>query len=242
MLKAVLFDLDDTLLANDMAVFLPPYLETLSGYARPLVDPKRFVHALHQGTQAMMQGQDGLRTNREVFWERFCALTELEHSQAETFLAGYYVEQFGKLSGLTQPVSGAAELVEACYAHGLQLVLATNPIFPQAAIEQRLAWTGIPRSRFNLVTSYETMRSAKPAPRYFREIVDALGCSPHEALMVGNDPEQDIAPAQAAGLHVMWTTNGSRAASKPWPAAANGGREPRALTEVWSHVQALTSA
>lgn len=211
MLKAVLFDLDDTLLANDMAVFLPPYLEALSGYARPLIEPKRFLAALHRSITAMTNTPDGRRTNREVFWDSFCELTELAHAQTEPFLAGYYVEQFAKLKACTRPVPGARELIDHCFERGLKLALATNPIFPRTAIEQRLSWTGIALDRFTLVTSYEEMHSTKPSPRYYQEIVAALGCQPEEALMVGNDPEQDIAPALAAGLRAVWVTNGSKA-------------------------------
>lgn len=244
MLKAVLFDLDDTLLANDMAVFLPPYLEALSGYARPLIEPKRFVAALHRSIAAITNTADSRRTNREVFWECFCGLTELPRAQTEAFLSGYYVEQFAKLQTFTEPVPGALELIDHCFERGLKLALATNPIFPRTAIEQRLSWTGIALDRFTLVTSYEEMRSTKPSPRYYREIVAVLGCEPEEALMVGNDPEQDIAPALAAGLRAAWVTNGSKAPCKallPKLDPASSSRvnpEPYALSDV---IAALSS-
>ncbi len=40
----------------------------------------------------------------------------------------------------------------------------------------------------------------KPSKMFFRLTVEALGCAPGEAVMVGDDAEADIGGALAAGL------------------------------------------
>lgn len=40
----------------------------------------------------------------------------------------------------------------------------------------------------------------KPAPEYFRAAVASMGLTPEEVVMIGDDAENDIAGAQAAGL------------------------------------------
>jgi len=40
----------------------------------------------------------------------------------------------------------------------------------------------------------------KPAPAFFARAVEALGCAPGEAVMIGDDAEADVAGAMAAGL------------------------------------------
>jgi FMN phosphatase YigB (HAD superfamily) len=203
MLKAILFDLDDTLLGNDMNVFLPPYLQSLSAHIEPLLEAKRFVPALLGATRSTMASQDTKATNAEVFWQNFTALGGPSRELAGPFFDRFYREEFFKLAALTQPEPNALRVVNHCLQRGYAVVVATNPIFPKAAVEERLRWAGLGQCQFNLVTSYENMHSTKPHPEYYREILRLVDCAPQEALMVGNDPEQDIAPARAAGLRTL---------------------------------------
>lgn len=46
----------------------------------------------------------------------------------------------------------------------------------------------------------EAVLLGKPAPGFFRLAVEALGCAPAEAVMVGDDAEADVGGALAAGL------------------------------------------
>jgi HAD superfamily hydrolase (TIGR01549 family) len=46
--------------------------------------------------------------------------------------------------------------------------------------------------------------SAKPNPEIFLAACDALSIAPHEAVYVGDDPVLDIQGAQNAGLHAVW--------------------------------------
>jgi FMN phosphatase YigB (HAD superfamily) len=207
MLQAILFDLDDTLLGNDMETFLPGYFDTLSRYAGQLMETKQFLRELLFCTRAMIESEEPDLTNREVFWSTFCERTGLPQTELEPFFAHFYRAEFGKLRPLTSSLPEAIALVRFCFERGLQVVVATNPLFPLDAIEQRLAWAGLPVSDypFALVTAYENMHSAKPNPAYYREILATVGCVvPQQALMVGNEWDNDIAPAAAAGLLTYW--------------------------------------
>jgi hypothetical protein len=100
------------------------------------------------------------------------------------------------LSSLTRLLPEARPLVEWTFERGLQVTIATNPLFPGTAIEQRLEWAGVPVGArlprpYALVTSYEIMHAT-------------LGRQPGECLMVGNDWERDIAPAASVGIPVYW--------------------------------------
>ncbi len=44
---------------------------------------------------------------------------------------------------------------------------------------------------------------AKPDPRFFRSACDRLGVAPVDAVVVGDDPEQDMAAARRAGLRAI---------------------------------------
>lgn len=65
-LQALLLDLDDTLLENDMAQFLPHYFQRLSAWVSAIMPPVEFIAHLMQATQSMV-ANDGRDTNEEVF-------------------------------------------------------------------------------------------------------------------------------------------------------------------------------
>jgi FMN phosphatase YigB (HAD superfamily) len=212
MLEAVLFDLDDTLLANDMNVFLPEYVHGLAEWANPCRDKTRFVPGLRAATQRMMQSTDE-RSNAEVFWEAFQSLAQVTRADTEPLIDAFIRDRLPKLRHLTRQVPFARELVEHCFSLGLPVVIATNPVFPRGAIETRLSWAGLPVGEFHFaqVTSYENSRATKPHVAYYRDIVAGLGVRPEAVLMVGNSRDADIFPAQAAGLQTLQVHDASSA-------------------------------
>jgi len=44
---------------------------------------------------------------------------------------------------------------------------------------------------------------AKPDPRFFRSVCERLGVAPAQTVVVGDDPEQDLAAARRAGLRAI---------------------------------------
>ncbi|UCG23165.1 MAG: HAD family hydrolase [Chloroflexota bacterium] len=205
-LQAVLFDLDDTLLGNDMNVFLQNYFPLLSDYARPLIEADRFLPELMHATQAMINNGDRSMTNRDVFWRVFCERNGWLREEVEPFFATFYEEQFGRLKRTTRRKPIARHLVRWCFDRGFKVVIATNPLFPRRAIEQRLSWAdvGVDEFDYALVTAYENMHSAKPHSAYYLEVLSAVDVEPSQALMVGDDWGNDIVPATRTGLYTYW--------------------------------------
>ncbi|MCA9972228.1 MAG: HAD family hydrolase, partial [Anaerolineales bacterium] len=201
-----LFDLDNTLLGNDMDSFMPGYFDLLGRYAAPVMARGPFLQALLACTQLTLASVDTAVSNQDTFWQAFEQHTGQRRAELEPFFETFYRTQFPQLAALTQRRPTAAALVQHCFDLGLQVVIATNPLFPRVAIEARLAWAGVPVSAFayDLVTTYENMHSTKPHPAYYEEILQHLGCRPAEALMVGDDWRNDIVPAAAVGLHTYW--------------------------------------
>lgn len=200
--EVVLFDLDDTLLANDMDVFLPAYFGLLGKFANGRFGAEALLQSLRTATRAMMSSP-GVR-NDVVFWEHFGPLLGGNREELEPYFEEFYARDFGTLRACTQPVDGAAQIVEWFRSRGARLVLATNPVFPRSAIVHRLEWAGITPDMFEFLTTYETMHTTKPDPDYYREILARVGVAPERALMVGNDLTNDIEPALAVGIATFY--------------------------------------
>ena len=254
MIRAVLLDLDDTLLRNDMAGFLPTYLRSLGESLADLVDPGRLAAEVMAGTRDMLANQDPRRTLADCFAARFYPALGWNEPDMRPHLQDYYLRVFPQLQTLTAPMSGAVELVQALQQAGLELAIATNPLFPRLAVEHRLAWAGLPVDRYSfvLVSSYEELHFAKPHPEYYTELLGRLGVRAHEAAMIGNEFDNDIKPALDLGMaayHVSDRPRGSGGAlggTLAWlrdpdqagdPAAAH---RPRAiLAQMRGHLSAL---
>lgn len=237
MIEAILFDLDDTLLGNQIETFIPGYFALLAQHARRYMKPERFLQELMYCTREMMARREADSPNRDFFWSLFADRTGLDPSELEPFFERFYREQFPQLASLTQVRPMAAELVRACFAEGFKVVIATNPIFPRTAIEERLAWAGIPVADFpfDLVTTYENMRSTKPHSSYYREILEKISCAPDAALMVGDNWNHDIIPAYTLGLFTYWIQPDGEEPPGIESATAYGSLEAlyRRLTSGW---------
>ena len=163
-ITTILFDLDNTLLGNDMEIFLPGYFSLLGQYAARHLNEKQFVAVVLKASAVMTRNTDPTITNHDVLWQEIEHLTGLNPAESEALLDDFYRVEFNELQPLTKFYPAAAELVRTCFAQGLKVVIATNPMFPRRAIEARLAWAGVPVTEFHyeLVTSLENMHATKP--------------------------------------------------------------------------------
>jgi FMN phosphatase YigB (HAD superfamily) len=216
-LEGVLFDLDGTLLDIDLDAFFSAYFAKLGPMvARTLGDSvteRSGLDAVLEGTRLMGAPHPG-QTNREVFNARFFELTgadlTLPHL-AEAF-DRFYTEEFPSLQGTMGPHPGARDAVEAALGLGLRVAIATNPIFPRLAIDERMRWAGIADLPVHVVTSYENMHAAKPHAAYFAETARLLGVEPANSLMVGDDRHLDMAAADI-GMRTFYVGPGAAPAT-----------------------------
>ncbi len=207
MIKAILLDLDDTLLGNPTESFVKHYMGLLS---RTLADrlgtDDGISQALITAVAAVMHSDDPRTTNWDTFYAAFMPLLDVDRAAFEAVMQEFYRDVYPQLQSITQRRPGVRRLVEWLIAREYRVVVATNPFFPATAVEQRLAWAGLPVDEvpFALVTTLENMHYSKPHPAYYEEVLARIGVQSDEAIMVGDDWENDIIPARKAGLSTYW--------------------------------------
>lgn len=196
MIKAILFDLDGTLLPLDTDDFLRQYLKAIGQSVAHLTDPNKFVQDLMASTYVMIENTNPHLTNEEVFWNDFLARVGVPQEVLMPVLDDFYAHKFPELVLYANPTPLSREIVEAAAQRGFGLVIATNPVFPTAAVRERMRWIGIDDHPFDLVTTYEIMHYCKPQVAYYEEILEKTGYNAAECLMVGNDPYEDLVAAK----------------------------------------------
>ncbi len=192
--KAVLFDLDGTLLRAQMTTFIPRYVHALADYCADRVKPKKFEKALLTAIRKLIYEEgDGRLTNEERVYQSMEREVGLPAELINDSLSHFERNGLDSLQGLIHPVPLAQKIIAECAAKNVPLVLATNPVFPRFMIQARMRWAGLDEASFAHITSYENSHHCKPHPGYFSDLVSLLDVEPERCLMVGNDINHDLA-------------------------------------------------
>lgn len=218
MLKAVVFDMDETLLGINLSAFIAVLAKDEAGLLAQ-VGRKNPLSVFAAYTAAMLELNGGnrvtddRRTNRALFdatIERRCGIPLADPVIADVLT--YYEREIlpGKNDRIiaARPRAGALEALECVLGRGLRIALFTNPSFSESCIACRMGWAGIADAPFDLVTYMENSTRCKPDAAYYREALGKLGLAPHEVLMVGNDPRRDF-PSPDCGLQTAYVGKGS---------------------------------
>ena len=168
-------------------------------------DPKKLVDSIWEGTAAMVKN-DGSVTNEIAFWNSFRRRFGNRVEGDLPLFESFYVTEFPKIRPSCGYAPAAAEVIRVLKKKGMNCVLATNPIFPQAATLHRISWAGLDPKDFLLYTTYENSCHCKPNPAYYEDVLAAIGADPRECLMVGNDVQEDMI-ARELGMEVFLLTD-----------------------------------
>ena len=205
-IKAILFDLDGTLLRMDQDAFLKAYFrhisEHLSHYG---YKPEELISTIQRGTLAMLKN-DGKISNEVAFWNAFISVYGENARADEPHFNRFYLEKFPSVHTTCACNPRSRELLDFLHASGVRVALATNPLFPRIATLERIRWAGLTPDDFEHITTYENSYYCKPRAEYYRAVAEAIGVRCEDCLMVGNDVSDDM-PAADTGMRVFLLTD-----------------------------------
>jgi len=215
----LLLDLDGTLIENSFGQFLPAYLNAIGAYFSDLIPPDKLIAELLTGSNLTIENLRPDKTLHQVFYEYFYQTLELEEGIFKPRLEAFYREIYPGIRQVTRQKPEAIHFVERALQKDFQLVIATNPLFPRVAVEERLLWAGLPSSQypFKMITCMENFHFTKPHLEYYAEILSQLGWPEGPIVSVGDDFTQDIFPSQSLGIPVFWIKTGKQAVEADMP-------------------------
>ena len=229
MLKAVVFDMDETLLSINLNAFILRYFKDVSSMLADIGRRSRGGTMARLGTilvdlNANRRSGTDNRTNLEFYRtevERRCGICLSDPLIYEAFT--YYDREV--LPYKNDDVINAHAMpahtplsrpyrTQDCAARSLP-----TPAFPRGP--SSAAWVGAtwPTPPFELVTHMGNTTRCKPDATYYLEQLQVMGLDPHEVLMVGNDPKRDF-PSPACGIQTAYVGQG-----KPGRATWHGTME-----------------
>ncbi len=192
MIKTVLFNLDGTLLPMNQDLFVKDYLQLLSSYFIPYgYDPKQLSATILKGLTYMIQN-NGNETNEHVFFKAFNETYGNLYIKDINLFEQFYHTDFQQLKKHCHPNPIVQQLIKTLKDNHIQIIIATNPLFPQIATSYRIQWANINKEDLLHFTTYEDYSFTKPSLNYYQSILDKFNLKAEECLMVGNDVDEDM--------------------------------------------------
>jgi FMN phosphatase YigB (HAD superfamily) len=207
MIRAVLFDLDNTLIHFSERKFFESYVPQVSRAFSDIMPIDVFSQKLILATQAMLNN-NGQMSNAEYFMNVFCVGYEEQRDEIWERFMRFYENEYDQFRALVSVPRVVHRVFLQLKKKGVKLVIASNPIWPLQVQMKRLSWAGLGDHQFDLVTHIENMSYCKPQIQYYEEICSKIGEIPEACLMVGNDPVNDMIVANI-GMKTFLVTQGA---------------------------------
>ncbi|MEY3902317.1 MAG: hypothetical protein RL189_1623 [Pseudomonadota bacterium] len=197
----VLIDMDGTLIGqpgalfhNLFAIFALLRLKGLGSYTelyRAVNKTIRTVLSPHQ-----------YANNEDAFFETLARELNVTRQKLERFAGRFFDSDYPFICLILHSEPHARRLLDLLHATGRHVTLATNAIFGRREIELRLKASDLYLHDFDLVTSWDVMKSTKPHSAFFEETLKKIGGTPESTVMIGNDPFYDL-PAYQLGIETL---------------------------------------
>lgn len=215
-IKAILFDLDGTLLDVDLNKFIQGYLKLLANNVAQLIPPKKLVPAILKASE-LVNNNEGKLSNEEVFLSAFFPIEGYEKDEIQPFFNKFYEEDYKLLQKFTKKKPESRKVVQTAFDKDYKVVIATTPVFPLTAIEQRLDWAGIGDFPYDLITSIENSCATKPNLLYYQLIFKYLNLSAKECIMVGDEDKDMVCANLGSQTFLVSNPNTSLGPETPKP-------------------------
>jgi len=229
--RAVFFDLDETLLDHTSAVRVgAAALAKELGHPNPAEAIESWFALERHFFDRYLAGELSFLEQRRARVRGLAAEVgrELDDAEADAVFATYFSHY--QASWVAFPD------VEACFAElrtraDVRLGVVTNG--DARGQRAKLARLGL-LDAMDVVVTAEEVGCAKPDPRIYRAACERAGVPVEDAVMVGDRLDVDADGARAAGLLGVWLDRGGQLSGARHPAAHDGSRLVRisSLTEL----------
>jgi HAD superfamily hydrolase (TIGR02253 family) len=200
MLKAVLFDLDNTLLD-----FMTFKIETAKAASKAMVKQGLPMDELQAYGKIFSVYEEKGIEYQKTFHDVIAPLN-LEINSAERIQQAAIIAYLKRKFEVLRPYPMVKPTLNALRAKGLKLGIVTDA--PRNKAWQRLVITGL-EHEFDFVITLDDTKERKPHPSPFFMALEKLNLLPQACLFVGDNPGRDIAGAREVGMRTCFARYGA---------------------------------
>lgn len=209
--RAILFDMDDTLIS----AYAQPELawqdisEEFAAALHPL-PPRIVADAVTAASDAFWSDEERHRQGRlnltdaraGIVAEAFAALARAGHAPPPADLTHRMAQRYGTYREEKMYLfDGAHDVVDWFRDRGVRLALVTNGT--SEAQRAKIARFDL-EHRFHHIQIEGEHGFGKPEERAYRHALTVLGAAPEETWMVGDNLEWEVVAPQRIGIHAIW--------------------------------------
>jgi len=198
--RLIIFDLDNTLCDHRSSL----HIRLHHAFKSAFPDQEQRTALVSASVEI---AHDGTEHFSDLFAEHSCH----EPEAVEVAKSRYRSDRFRGLELFDDTLDAIAAASER-----FEVAMITNG--PTDIQQPKLDLLGI-EPLFSFVLISESTGYWKPDPRIFELALERAGVAAHEAVYIGDSPENDVKGAQSAGLAAIWMNRWD----EKWP----GGREPQ---------------
>ena len=203
MIKAVLLDLEDTLLQGVNCSVGESIQQSIESVSRSNPSTAEMASAYAAALNQLASHRDMMTCNAEVLSGSIAESLHVSHEETEDRLDLFFAFLNETIRKYVFADPCSVPLVSALLEQNLAVALAVQPIYPETSILEWLDWTGLSPYKDDLefIACSRDLHFVKPDPAFYAEIVARIGVEPDETLLIGNCRSNVSAAAKAAGLH-----------------------------------------
>lgn len=201
----VLLDMDGTLIYQPGALFHNLFALGVLFRMRSFGSISQLFKAA-QKTKEILLSPHSFSTNEDAFFETLATELKTSRNKIERFMAKFFDSDYPFICLILHSNPYARRLIDLLHESNRHITLATNPVFGRKEIELRLKASDLFLHDFDLVTSWDVMKTTKPNTNFFNETLKKIGATPDSTVMIGNDPFYDL-PAYTLGIQTLLVGN-----------------------------------
>ncbi len=198
MIKAVMFDLDNTLID-----FMKMKNQATEAAVEAMIAAGVKLNKA-QATRLIFELYDQYGIEHQQIFQEF--LIRTQNKIDYKILAAGIIAYRKARTVLAEPYPGVMSTLLKLKQKGLKLAIVSDAPILQA-------WTRLTEMKiqefFDAVVTFDDTGERKPSKKPFEKAIEQLGMKPEEVLHVGDWPERDIAGAKALGMKTAFAKYGT---------------------------------
>ena len=164
----VLLDMDGTLIDQPGALFHNLFALGVLFRMRSFGSISQLIKAA-QKTKEILLSSHSFSSNEDAFFETLATELNTNRLKIERFMSKFFDSDYPFICLFLHSDPYARKLVDLLHTSNRHITLATNAVFGRREIELRLKASDLYLHDFDLVTSWDVMKSTKPHKNFFNE-------------------------------------------------------------------------